>query len=165
MFFHKIQNLKKNITILSVLVLVGSLIPMQASALPITRLLSPPSDGYISKTYQQGSHYAIDLKAAENSDVKAAADGIVTKVIDTCARVSLRCGGGYGNLVIIDHGNGLQTAYAHLNRVKTSVGTTVKQGQTIGSMGRSGKVKRADGIHLHFEVRENGLKQNPLNFM
>lgn len=69
---------------------------------------------------------------------------------------------GYGNCVIIDHGNGVSTLYAHHQSLAVSVGDTVVQGQTIGYIGQTGN---AYGNHLHFEVRINGEHTNPLNYV
>jgi murein DD-endopeptidase MepM/ murein hydrolase activator NlpD len=67
---------------------------------------------------------------------------------------------GYGIVVIVDHGNGFQTLYAHLSKLRVSYGDYVKQGDIVGIMGNTG---RSTGPHLHFEVRKGNLKQNPLN--
>lgn len=69
---------------------------------------------------------------------------------------------GYGNRVLIDHGNGYQTLYAHLSKVKVSVNQSVKQGDVVGMMGSTG---RSTGTHLHFEVRAGGGGLNPLNHL
>lgn len=73
-------------------------------------------------------------------------------------------GGGYGNHVIIDHGNGYATVYAHLYKgsITVKTGDTVRQGQLIGRMGSSGS---STGVHLHFEVRQNGTRQDPENYV
>ena len=73
--------------------------------------------------------------------------------------------GGYGNTIMIDHGNGMVTLYAHLNSFSVGVGSTVSQGQTIGGVGNTGTTYGADGVHLHFEVRVNGSTTDPLNYI
>jgi murein DD-endopeptidase MepM/ murein hydrolase activator NlpD len=69
---------------------------------------------------------------------------------------------GYGNFVIIDHGGGFSTAYAHQSRLAVTVGQQVAQGQVIGYSGDTGE---STGPHLHFETRVNGVPENPLNFL
>lgn len=69
---------------------------------------------------------------------------------------------GYGNLIIINHGNGYRTYYAHLNTILMRVGESVGQGQHIGSVGSTG---RSTGPHLHFEIRFNDVLRNPLGFL
>jgi murein DD-endopeptidase MepM/ murein hydrolase activator NlpD len=72
--------------------------------------------------------------------------------------------GGYGNHVIIDHGNGYKTLYAHMDYLTVSQGQYVSQGEAIGRMGATGRVYGRTGIHLHFEVHQNGVKLNPGGF-
>lgn len=69
---------------------------------------------------------------------------------------------GYGNLVVVDHGNGWVTYYAHLSRITVSNGQVVSQGQSLGYMGQTGN---ATGVHLHFEVHRNGRPVNPLSVL
>ncbi|HLG28349.1 MAG TPA: M23 family metallopeptidase, partial [Paenisporosarcina sp.] len=70
--------------------------------------------------------------------------------------------GTFGNKVIVDHKNGLQTTYAHLASINVQNGQTVSSGTKLGIMGSTG---RSTGIHLHFEVRKNGSLVNPLNYI
>jgi murein DD-endopeptidase MepM/ murein hydrolase activator NlpD len=113
-----------------------------------------PTRGIITQGYKRG-HYALDIADASKPPVWAAGSGTVIKAS------SGTWGGGYGNHVIIDHGNGMQTLYAHLDYLDVSNGDYVSQGAVIGRMGRTGRVYGRTGIHLHFEVRKNGVKQNP----
>ena len=94
-------------------------------------------------------HTGFDFGAPYGSAVIAAGEGVV---ISTSA---LR---GYGNTVIIDHGGGIATVYAHLSRINVSAGSRVSRGQRIGAIGSSGL---STGPHLHFEVRKNGKPVNP----
>ena len=73
--------------------------------------------------------------------------------------------GGYGNTIMIDHGGGIVTLYAHLNSMSVGTGSSVSQGQTIGGVGNTGTVYGSDGVHLHFEVRVNGSTTDPLNYI
>lgn len=113
-----------------------------------------PTRGVITQ-YYSSAHYADDIANTSKPPIWAAADGKVIKAS------SGTWGGGYGNHIIIDHGNGLQTLYAHMEYLSVSVGDQVTQGQVIGKMGRTGNVRGRTGIHLHFEVRVNGVKKNP----
>ncbi len=100
----------------------------------------------------QGIHgkNSIDMGAPRGSAIYAAASGRVYKTIRGCKEGYSRCGGGYGNHVMIKHPNGIITMYAHLSRNFVSKGEVVKKGQQIGTMGNTG---RSTGPHLHFEVR------------
>lgn len=70
--------------------------------------------------------------------------------------------GGYGNLVILDHGGGLETYYAHMSKISVTEGEEVRQGALVGYMGQTG---RATGYHLHFEIRKNDQPINPLKYL
>lgn len=116
-----------------------------------------PTTGPIS-SYFGPSHplgIDIDLYAAPNAPVAAAAGGVVT-----FAGGNACCS--YGYYVVVDHGNGFQTLYAHLSRISVSVGQKVNQGQLLGYAGRTGY---ATGNHLHFEVHLNGVTVNPLSYL
>lgn len=97
-------------------------------------------------------HPAIDLATKTGTPVQAADSGTVVKA---------GWDGGYGYLVIVDHGNGVTTRYAHLSKIAVRPGQKVDKGNVIGYSGNSG---RSTGPHLHFEIRQNGMPVNPLNF-
>ncbi len=98
-------------------------------------------------------HEGIDIGCAYGAPIRAAAAGTV-----------IHAGwlGGYGNLVVLDHGNGLATAYAHASSILVSVGQSVAQGQTVSLVGSTGN---SSGPHLHFEVRVNGQAVDPLGYL
>ncbi|MBR6101988.1 MAG: peptidoglycan DD-metalloendopeptidase family protein [Ruminococcus sp.] len=110
-------------------------------------------------------HKGIDIYSPgiRGAKICAAADGKVIRVENNCPHdfgknYSCGCGGGYGNYCIIDHGNGYWTLYGHSERITVTVGQTVKQGDVLGTVGSTG---HSTGPHLHFEVRLNGVAQNP----
>ncbi len=96
------------------------------------------------------SHKGLDFGASTGTTIKAAAAGTVT--------FAGWNSGGYGNLVIISHGNGVQTYYAHCSSITTKVGARVSSGQAIAKVGNTG---RSYGSHLHFEIRINDVAYNP----
>ena len=116
-----------------------------------------PTRGQITQGFHAG-HYAYDIADRSKPPIWAAGSGTVIKAS------SGTWGGGYGNHIIIDHGNGLQTLYAHMDYLSVSVGDYVEQGQVIGRMGNTGNVRGVTGIHLHWEVIKNGVKQVPGNY-
>jgi len=101
----------------------------------------------------KNQHSGIDIGSPKGTPIKAAGAG---EVIFTGW---LR---GYGQVVIIDHGNGYSTVYAHMSKILTDEGRSVKTGTVIGQVGQTGV---ATGPHLHFEVRVNGKAQNPLKYL
>ena len=102
---------------------------------------------------QRAYHEGIDFMAEHGSPIHAAAGGVVV-YSDFHPQ--------YGNMVEIDHGNGLVTRYAHASRRLAKAGDVVLSGAKIAEVGRTG---RATGTHLHFEVRHRGVPQNPTQFM
>ena len=94
-------------------------------------------------------HSGIDLAASRGTPVRAALDGIAHVVVSAI---------GYGLHVVIDHGDGLTTLYAHLDSVAVSDGEVVAAGDVIGAVGSSGN---STGPHLHFEVRRDGIAEDP----
>ncbi len=121
------------------------------------RLIKPvAANAMLTQGYRRG-HYAVDWGNRNKGPIFASAGG---KVI----RADTGWNGGYGNVIVIDHGNGMQTLYAHNEKMYVQRGQYVEGGQTISWMGNTGRVYGPTGIHLHFEVRVNGVKYNPLNF-
>ncbi len=98
-------------------------------------------------------HEGVDLGMAEGSQIYAAKGGVVT-----CAAYT----GSYGNLVKIDHGDGMETYYAHCSRLDVAAGQQVEAGQQIAAVGSTGN---STGPHLHFEVRVNGVSQDPAQWL
>ncbi|QDP19839.1 M23 family metallopeptidase [Sphingomonas xanthus] len=99
-------------------------------------------------------HAGIDLAAPIGTPIYATADGVV--------REAAYNSGGYGNLIKIEHGRGIETRYAHLSSMTVRQGQRVSRGQLIGRMGSTG---RSTGSHLHYEVRIDGRAVNPIPFM
>jgi murein DD-endopeptidase MepM/ murein hydrolase activator NlpD len=99
-------------------------------------------------------HNGVDIGGPTGAAVKATADGLVIQAGATS--------GGYGRLVVIDHGGGFQTWYAHLLRVSVQVGQEVRRGETVGELGSSGRVTAP---HLHYEVHVGGTAVNPYSYM
>jgi len=98
-------------------------------------------------------HEGMDFSAEVGTPVVAAAAGVV---------VAAEAHPDFGNMIDIDHGDGLISRYAHLSRILSKPGTLVRRGEEIGAVGSSG---RSTGPHLHFEVRMLGVAQNPNLFL
>ena len=98
-------------------------------------------------------HPGIDISAPIGTPVKVAADGVV---------LSAGWNGDYGRCVIVDHGNGYQTWYGHLSKIEVMAGQEIRQGETLGLVGMTG---RATGPHLHYEVRIHSTPVNPYRFL
>ena len=118
--------------------------------------LSRPISGTITSRFgrrSSGIHKGLDIATSSGTPIGAAAGGTVT---------FSGWSGGYGNFIIIDHGNGIQTAYAHCSALYVSAGQYVNQGQSIAAVGSTGN---STGPHLHLEIRINGVCQNPQNYL
>ncbi len=120
-----------------------------------------PTRSYISSYFgwrtlygQPNYHKGIDIPGSAGTNIVAADAGKVLKV----SKLTY----GYGWHVIIDHGNGVSTLYAHCSRLDVSVGDYVEKGQVVAGIGTTGN---STGNHVHFEVRINGVQQNPLNYV
>jgi murein DD-endopeptidase MepM/ murein hydrolase activator NlpD len=104
-------------------------------------------------TGQIAMHAGLDFAAPPGTPILAAAGGVVSAAEFNTA---------YGNMVVIDHGNGVQTVYAHASRLEVRAGDIVRRGQQVARVGSTG---RSTGAHLHFEVHVNGIPQNPARFL
>jgi murein DD-endopeptidase MepM/ murein hydrolase activator NlpD len=98
-------------------------------------------------------HMGVDISAPTGTAVRATADGVV---------VFAQVENGYGKLIRIEHGNGMQTYYAHLSRFYVNVGQDVRRGEMVGAVGSTGRVTAP---HLHYEVRLAGAPMNPARFL
>lgn len=132
-------------------------VPVDLHSLPV--LTSRPTDGELSSPFgvrrdpirkrRRRFHRGLDFDGKRGQPVHSAGPGVVVRA---------RYNGGYGRVVFIDHGLGLQTRYAHLRRIHVSEGDFVPAGTLIGRVGSTG---RSTGPHLHFEVRLRGAPVNP----
>lgn len=116
-----------------------------------------PTSGTLSSPFGTRwgrKHTGIDLRASTGTPIYASDNGIVTK-----AEYSSN---GYGNLIIVDHGNGFITYYAHCEDIAVSKGDVVAKGDFIGTVGNTG---RSTGPHLHFEIREDGQAKDPMPYL
>jgi murein DD-endopeptidase MepM/ murein hydrolase activator NlpD len=113
----------------------------------------PGDVGVVSSSFGaprgRSTHQGVDFSAPRGTKVVATADGVVSVAGRT---------GDYGRMVVIDHGNGWETRYAHLHRIKVEKGDRVRRGRKLGTVGHSGN---AGGNHLHYEVRRRGVPIDP----
>ncbi len=114
----------------------------------------PTTSHRITQYYRGWRHTGIDIGAPIGQPIYAAEDGVVI----TAGWNS----GGYGLYIVIDHGNGLHTLYAHSSKLLVKKGDRVKKGEVIANIGSTG---RSTGPHIHFEVRSNGNRVNPLDYL
>ena len=124
---------------------------IEIAVLPITGTIT--SRFGAKSSIRSGDHTGLDIAAKTGTDIKVVADGTVTKATKS---------GAYGNLVVINHGNGIETYYAHTSKMYVNVGDTVKAGDVIAAVGSTGN---STGPHLHFEIRINGDPVNPQNYI
>ena len=103
----------------------------------------------VSSRIRSSDHTGLDIATTKGTPIKVVASGTVT-----CAKYS----GSYGNIVKVDHGNGVETWYAHANKINVTEGQTVEAGDIIAEVGSTGN---STGPHLHFEIRINGEHINP----
>lgn len=103
-------------------------------------------------------HYGLDFTARTGTPIYATGDGIILHAIKKDQKASK----GYGNLIIIDHGYGYKTLYAHMNKFQVKQGDQVKRGEVIGLVGSTGL---STGPHLHYEVIKNNRKVNPIHYL
>jgi murein DD-endopeptidase MepM/ murein hydrolase activator NlpD len=143
-----------------------------SSALKATNKYVKPSNGLITSNFGWQTHPVTGVRKMQNglnytapigSSVKAADGGVIKSVVSNCSQGQHICGGGYGNWIEIDHGNGRTTRYAHLQSgsVKVNPGDTVSQEQVIGGIGSTGL---STAPHLYFETRSYGSPVNPSQF-
>ena len=147
--FGAIENMVKNKE--KLLAAIPSIQPIS------NRTLNRVSSGFgyrIDPVYKDRRlHAGLDFTAPVGTPIYAAADGVVKDAgFNT---------GGYGNRVVVNHGFGYETLYAHMVRIKARVGTKVKRGEVIGYVGSTGK---STGPHLHYEVHKNGIQLDPIYF-
>jgi murein DD-endopeptidase MepM/ murein hydrolase activator NlpD len=135
--------------------------PQRKMDLPSSKGLIWPVEGLIYSAFNatrgRRAHGAIDIVTKKGTPIAAAADGIVSVAANGGKNFS-----GYGKIVILDHGKGLYTVYAHCDSLLVKMGQKVKQGEYIGTVGRTG---RATTDHCHFEVRLAGKKYDPLAYL
>lgn len=118
-----------------------------------------PISGHITSRYgarediRDHTHQGLDIAAKIGTPIKAVADGTITHSGTM---------GGYGNLIIIDHGNGITSYYGHCNKLYKKVGAKVSAGDVIAEVGSTGN---STGPHLHFEIRQNGKYVNPQKYL
>lgn len=123
------------------------------------KLAVTPIEGRITSRYgvssniRKSTHTGLDISAVKGTDIKVVADGTV---------ISAGYSGSYGYLVKVDHGNGVETWYAHTSKMYVKKGDTVKAGDVIAAVGSTGN---STGPHLHFEIRKNGKTLNPQKYM
>jgi murein DD-endopeptidase MepM/ murein hydrolase activator NlpD len=134
----------------------------QAGLLASTPSIRPIESRLLNSTFgmrkdpytgQKVMHKGVDFAADHGADIFATADGVV---VFAATRQN------YGKLLVVDHGYGFQTHYAHLSAFKVALGDSIARGQVVASAGNTGLTT---GVHLHYEIRQNGIPQDPERFI
>lgn len=141
----KVQESKENENV------IADIQGIKVAVLPVTGTIS--SRYGVSSRIRSSNHTGLDIAASTGTPIQVVSDGTV---------ISAQYTGSYGNLVKVDHGNGVETWYAHTSRMYVTTGQTVKAGDTIAAVGSTGN---STGPHLHFEIRINGNHVNPQIYM
>ncbi len=124
---------------------------IRVATLPVTGTIT--SRYGVNSRIRSSSHTGLDIATSTGTPIKAISDGTVTFA---------EYKGAYGNLVKIDHGNGIESWYAHTSKMYVKVGQQVKAGDVIAAVGSTGN---STGSHLHLEIRINGQHVNPQNYL
>lgn len=145
--------------------IVGGKVYTESYASPVTssgngslnglKFSNPIHGGKVTTRFKAG-HRALDIAITNGTPIHAAEAGQV---------ILSRYYGSYGNCIIIDHGNNVQTLYAHAERLKAQVGQQVAKGEIISWVGHTGRVYGRTGNHLHFEIRSNGKQLDPAKYI
>ena len=149
---------KKAVKVQSSYVVAATGVNTTTKKVPLGISLIRPVSGIVTSRFGARwgrSHKGVDIGAPQGTTIVAAASGTVTFA-------QYGYGGGYGNHVIISHGNGVTTLYGHCTSLLVSEGQYVTQGQAIATVGSTGA---STGNHLHLEIRVNGVAQNPQNYL
>ena len=124
---------------------------IKLATIPVTGIIT--SRYGVSSRIRSSDHTGLDIAAKSGTDIQVVADGVVEFAAYN---------GSYGKLVKINHGNGVETWYAHTSKIYVKVGQEVKAGDVIAAVGSTGN---STGPHLHFEIRINGEHVNPQNYL
>lgn len=156
------RHLPVFVVILIFLALVKSTYTWALASGPVNWIM-PVADPVVSSAFGQIAtlrlnrvHQGVDFKGPTGTAITASAAGQVVIADNTSLHAN------YGNTVVVSHGDGWQTLYAHLDRIDVQAGEQIKQGQMVGTMGATGKVT---GPHLHFELLEHGHKRDPMAYL
>ena len=137
--------------------------PAKFTPTPTAGVLQKPCSATCYYTQHfHARHFAVDMQDKSGGQLGGP---IYAAEAGTVIRSDTGWNGGYGNVVEVDHGNGLVTLYGHNDDLYVKEGDRVQRGETIASMGNTGLVYGATGIHVHFEVRVHGVKKNPILYL